>query len=239
MNRQTFLGSVIIAGFLLDVYTFFAFKRAFDSKLIPYIYWGFHILYYALFLYGMFYGKDEDFWRKFSLISLTLLYIPKIFIAFFLIIEDVFRLFSKGYTSLAEGSSEFPSRRKFISQLALGVAAIPFLSVLHGIIIGKYNFRVISKTLYFDDLPDEFDDFTITQISDVHSGSFDDKEKIEYAIDLINKQKSDLFLFTGDIVNNLASEMTPWIDIFKKIEAPYGKMSVMSKHEYRIPSCTS
>ncbi|MFV0238006.1 MAG: metallophosphoesterase [Flavobacteriales bacterium] len=143
-------------------------------------------------------------------------------------------MFLKGYLNVTEEASELPARRKFISQLALGIATIPFLGVLHGIIVGKYNFRVLYKTLYFDDLPDEFDNFTITQISDIHSGSFDNKEKIEYAIDLINEQKSDLFLFTGDMVNNLASEMTPWIDTFKKIEAPYGKMSVMGNHDYGI-----
>ena len=234
MNREFFLGFVILVGFFLDVYTYFAFKRAFDTKLVTYFYWGFHLLYYVVFLYGFFYGKDKDFWRQFTLISLTVLYIPKIIITFFLLLEDIFRVFSKGYSSIKNEDAIFPSRRKFISQIAIGLAALPFLGVLHGIIIGKYNFRVIRKTLYFDDLPQEFDGFTLTQISDIHSGSFDNKEKIEYAIDLINEQKSDLFLFTGDIVNNLASEMTPWIDTFKKIKAPYGKMSVMGNHDYGV-----
>ncbi|MFV0530208.1 MAG: metallophosphoesterase [Flavobacteriales bacterium] len=234
MNKQTFLAFAILGGLILDLYTFFAFKRAFESKLTPYIYWGFHFLLYTIFLYGVFFGKENNFWMEFTLISLTILYIPKIVIFFFLITEDVGRLFSKGYSSIKGESFEFPSRRKFISQIALGIAVIPFLGVLHGIIFGKYNFRVINKTLYFDDLPDAFDDFTITQISDIHSGSFDNKEKIEYAIDLINEQKSDLFLFTGDLVNNFASEMTPWIDTFKKIQAPYGKMSVMGNHDYGL-----
>ena len=50
-----------------------------------------------------------------------------------------------------------------------------------------------------------FDGFTITQISDIHSGSFDNAAKVNYGIDLINKQQSDVILFTGDIVNNKAS----------------------------------
>ena len=99
--------------------------------------------------------------------------------------------------------------------------------------IGKYNFKVRKKTLYFSDLPDSFDGTTITQISDIHSGSFDDKEKIEYAIDLINEQQSDLVLFTGDIVNTHAKEMEPWIDTFKKIYNPkLGKYSVLGNHDY-------
>ncbi len=233
MNRQVFLNSIIILGLLLDIYVFFAFKKAFNSKIVPFVYWGFHILYYIIFTYGMFYGKNEDFWRKFTLISLTLLYIPKIFIALFLFVEDITQIISSLYSGIKGDPLSIPSRRKFISQLAIGLASIPFLGVLYGVTFGKYNFRVIRKTLFFDDLPSEFDGFTITQISDIHSGSFeDDKQKIEYAIDLINEQQSDLFLFTGDLVNNIASEMTPWIETFKKIKAPYGKMSVMGNHDY-------
>ena len=66
------------------------------------------------------------------------------------------------------------------------MAAIPFLSILYGITKGKYNYKVLKYTFFFEDLPSEFDGYKITQISDIHSGSFDEKEKIEYAVDLIN-----------------------------------------------------
>ena len=82
-------------------------------------------------------------------------------------------------------------------------------------------------------MPDAFDGFTITQISDVHSGSFDNPEKINYAIDLVNEQNSDMILFTGDIVNTHAKEMHPWIDTFKRIKKhKYGKFSVLGNHDY-------
>ena len=99
--------------------------------------------------------------------------------------------------------------------------------------IGKYNFKVIKQRIFFPDLPDAFDGFTITQISDVHSGSFDNPEKINYAIDLINEQNSDMILFTGDIVNTHAKEMHPWIETFNRIkEHEYGKYSVLGNHDY-------
>jgi predicted MPP superfamily phosphohydrolase len=75
------------------------------------------------------------------------------------------------------------SRRKFVSQVGLGLAAIPFMSLIYGITIGKYNYKVIKQRIFFPDLPDAFDGFTITQISDVHS--IDNPEKINYAIDLV------------------------------------------------------
>ena len=82
-------------------------------------------------------------------------------------------------------------------------------------------------------MPEAFDGFTITHISDVHSGSFDNAEKINYAIDLINEQKSDILLFTGDIVNAKADEMHPWIDTFNRLEKPaFGKFSILGNHDY-------
>ena len=168
--------------------------------------------------------------------ALLLVLVPKMIITLVLMLEDVFRLVvaTKNYFSYYnEDVAYFPERRKFISQIALGLAAIPFSSLIYGMTLGKYNYKVIKQTVFFPDLPDDFDGFTITQISDVHSGSFDDPEKIQYAIDLVNQQNSDMILFTGDIVNTHAKEMHPWIDTFKQIQPhPLGKYSVLGNHDY-------
>ncbi len=168
--------------------------------------------------------------------ALLLVLVPKMIITLVLMLEDVFRLVvaTKNYFSYYnEDVAYFPERRKFISQIALGLAAIPFSSLIYGMTLGKYNYKVIKQTVFFPDLPDDFDGFTITQISDVHSGSFDDPEKIQYAIDLVNQQNSDMILFTGDIVNTHAKEMHPWIDTFKQIQThPFGKFSVLGNHDY-------
>ncbi len=125
------------------------------------------------------------------------------------------------------------SRRQFLKNLSLAVGSIPFLGIVHGIWKGRYNFKVIQHKLAFSDLPKAFHGFKILQISDIHSGSFDNKEKIEYAIDLINQQEADILLFTGDIVNTKATEFHPWIDTFIKIKSfPCGKFSVLGNHDY-------
>lgn len=165
-----------------------------------------------------------------------MVYIPKMVLALIMITEDIFRVGKGSVTYLAKKKGDQPflaSRRKFVSQLGLGFAAIPFMSILYGIFEGKYNFKVIKQRIYFPDLPEEFDGFTITQISDIHSGSFDNSEKINYAIDLINEQNSDMILFTGDIVNTHASEMVPWINTLNRIKKhKYGKYSVLGNHDY-------
>ena len=179
-------------------------------------------------------GQTSQTMRTMGL--LMLIYLPKIILTLVLFGEDIFRIGFGSVNHFAKFNDSvdfFASRRKFVSQIGLGLAAIPFLSLLYGETIGKYNYKVIKQRIFFPDLPDAFDGFTITQISDVHSGSFDNPEKINYAIDLVNEQNSDMILFTGDIVNTHAKEMHPWIDTFKKIkEHKYGKYSVLGNHDY-------
>ena len=163
------------------------------------------------------------------------LFVFQAVITLVLVTEDIFRIPQAVYSYITKlpGQVQFaPSRRSFISKIALGLAAIPLTSLLYGMYKGKYNFKVLAYELEYDDLPDAFDGFTITQISDIHSGSFDNVKMVNYGIDLINKQQSDVILFTGDLVNNKTSEVLPWIPHFGKINAPYGVYSVMGNHDY-------
>ena len=151
--------------------------------------------------------------------------------------EDIFRFFEGFFnTYISKNNSTdrsfFNGRRKFISQIALGTAAIPFLSILYGITKGKYNYKVLKYTLFYDDLPEEFNGYKISQISDIHSGSFDNKEKVEYGVKLINDQKSDVIMFTGDLVNTRTSEINPWKSTFSKLEAKDGIFSILGNHDY-------
>ena len=224
---------------LVEVYSFQAIKTITRSKPILLVYLVVSIS-AILFIVYQFTKFDRSVGQtKMTMITLGLLLIvliPKLILTFFMLLEDVFRVFSGIITHFVgdkDNGDFLPERRKFISQLALTLAAIPFTSLLYGMTKGKYNFKVIHQPIFYPDLPDDFDGFKITQISDVHSGSFDDEEKIKYAIDLINEQEADMILFTGDIVNTHATEMHPWIEIFKEIKSyQYGKYSVLGNHDY-------
>jgi predicted MPP superfamily phosphohydrolase len=135
-------------------------------------------------------------------------------------------------TNKQTGQRYFPSRRKFISELAILIAAIPFSSFFYAMIKGKYNYKVHRETLYFEDLPASFDGFTITQLSDIHSGSFDNAEAVQRGINLAQAQKSDLFVFTGDLVNNAAFEIEPYIERFRQLKSPFGQFSILGNHDY-------
>ena len=126
----------------------------------------------------------------------------------------------------------FPARRKFIAEAAVLLAAVPFTAFFYAMLKGKYNYKVHRETLYYADLPDAFDGFTITQLSDIHSGSFDSARSVQKGIDIAKAQKSDLFVFTGDLVNNAAWEIEPYIKRFKELKAPFGQFSILGNHDY-------
>lgn len=223
--------------FLIDLYTFQAIKTLVKQRfwLVLYACITVAIIIFIVYRMNQFdrrIGQTQQ--TLFTMGVFVLFYVPKLFLILPLIFEDVFRAFSAIVNLFTKNSESFiPERRKFVSQIALGIAAVPFLSIIYGITKGRYNFKVIKQTLYFDDLPENFDGFTLTHISDIHSGSFDNPEKIAYAIDLINQQPSDLLLFTGDIVNSLATEMHPWIPAFKNIRNhTFGKFSILGNHDY-------
>ncbi|WP_392348865.1 metallophosphoesterase [uncultured Polaribacter sp.] len=221
---------------LLEVYAFQAIKTITKSKVIRYSWLFVSIAVYANFAYvALTYDRTQGQTPQFQMamgILLTVL-IPKLMVLIFMFGEDIYRWILKLISAVTSGNTmPLAGRRKFISQISLGLAAIPFVSFIYGIVQGKYNYKVLKYQLTFKDLPEAFDGFTITQISDIHSGSFTNREKIQYGVDLINEQKSDIMLFTGDIVNNKADEMDNWIAVFDKLEAKEGKYSILGNHDY-------
>ena len=228
----------LILVLALDFYALQSFRSVVRN---PWITYGYAFISLAILGYIVFQvmtfergsGDNSGFYLAFSLF--VLVYVPKLVLVVFMFGEDVYRVFEAAvnyFVSKSENSTLFSLRRKFIGQLALGIAAIPFISILYGITKGKYNFKVLKYTLHFDDLPAAFDGYQISQISDIHSGSFDNKEKIKYAVDLVNKQASDVIMFTGDLVNSESKEMRPWKSTFSKLKAPDGVFSILGNHDY-------
>ncbi|TND10365.1 MAG: putative phosphohydrolase [Bacteroidetes bacterium] len=255
MRQGSILGFIIFLVILvmIDVYVFQGVRtmtRSMTSqRWRTVIHWSYWIISIGIFAWmGILAltftpnnGPTQAFMR---LIGVTILFlIPKLVFLFFLLGEDVFRLVRMAYAGIHNMvvSNDLPKleysveRRKFISQAAMAIAAVPFLGILHGLTLGKFNFTVRRETIHYPDLPEAFDGLKITQISDLHSGSFDTdghRSELERAVRMINEQQSDIVLFTGDLVNNVATEILPWIDVFSKIKAPMGKFSVLGNHDY-------
>jgi predicted MPP superfamily phosphohydrolase len=226
----------IIFLIVVEWYAFQALKTVTQNK----VWWAFYGVTVSLILGNIIWQTlifDRSVgwtpWIAYGVGSFIALLSGQLVMILVLFFEDLSRIALSVYHFFAtEQKIQLPERRKFFSQVALALGAIPFSSLLYGMYQGRYNYRVLKYTLTYPSLPDSFDGFQITQISDLHCGSFDHPEKVAYGMELINQQKSDLLLFTGDLVNNKSSEARPWVDLVANIEAPYGKFSVLGNHDY-------
>ena len=122
-------------------------------------------------------------------------------------------------------------RSSFLSWLGLGIGGGLFGTLLYGF-SNKYNYQVKKIKLAFTTLPAAFRGLRIVHISDIHSGSFQDKAAVQHGVDMIIQQKADLILFTGDLVNDRADEMTDYMEVFSKLSAPMGVFSSLGNHDY-------
>lgn len=236
----------LIVFIIMDVYVYLALRKSIlNNKYKAYLniaYFSSVVIAYVGFYYLYFYFTSKP---------LNVSLVPNLFIGFFFsfmvfklllivffLFEDVFRFFEllfRFIRNVFNSKKEVISRsgrRGFIRSTGLVVAGIPFASMLYGITRGKYNFRVNKIKLAFDNLPEAFEGFKIVQISDIHSGSFDNREAINDGIELVNEQKADLILFTGDLVNNDSREIEPFIEDFKRLRASNGIYSILGNHDY-------
>lgn len=228
---------LILTGilFVLEFYVYQALKTLTSNQWIRIGYWVVTLLGYGFFLYELlnFKRTDRDHHRIQIVASILLIFLlPKLFVVFFLLVEDIGRGLGYAFNFVTKPETSLPERRKFISLVGLGIAGVFSFLVIDGIVFGKYRHRVRRVKMKIAGLPNSFKGYKIIQISDVHSGSFFHPEKLQKAIDLINEQKPDLVLFTGDMVNNYASEFEPFVPLFSSIIAKDGKLSVLGNHDY-------
>lgn len=166
------------------------------------------------------------------------LFFAKLLIALFLMIDDLRRLFmwiaSKVFTDTGahyvENENLIP-RSAFLNWLGIGVGTTLFGSLLYGF-SNKYNYNIKQVKLRFPNLPKAFNGLKMVQISDIHSGSLNDKNAVNKGIDLILEQQPDIIFFTGDIVNDRATELEPYMEVFSRLKAPLGVYSILGNHDY-------
>jgi uncharacterized protein len=238
-----FLFFLFFAAFalLVDWYAYQAIKTVFKNKksvlrkIINFFYWGFTTGILACFLLYFILGH-ENFPRSFRVVLGAVFFVPflaKVFAILWLFGEDIARGITFALNKIiSKDEARIPSRRKVVSQLALISAFIPFATLTYGILRNAYRYQFHRNKVMIPDLPDAFDGFTIIQLSDIHAGSFTKVNPIENAIDKINQLNPDLIVFTGDLVNDLAIEMEPYIDVFSRLKAKYGVYSVTGNHDY-------
>lgn len=231
---------------LLDTYVFQSVKTVAQSaspktKAIVYgIYWGVTILAIAGFL--VFVYSEQHFLgktvRTYLFAMIIGLFLAKLTALVFFLVDDTRRGIQwaagkvfRDKTAVPVMTDEGISRSAFLSWLGIAAGSTLFGSLLYGF-TNKYNYQVTRQRLSFNKLPASFKGLKIVHISDIHSGSFLDHKAVELGVKKIMEQEADLILFTGDLVNDRATEMEHFKELFSRLKAPMGVYSTLGNHDY-------
>jgi predicted MPP superfamily phosphohydrolase len=233
MRNPVLLWSILLAILVAEAYGYVAVRTAFAL--------GYWVLTLGLWAVGIWSAatrhKGESELKSYLFVLPLALLAAKFVVVLPLLLEDLTRLgrwAARGFSSPAPAASGQPlTRSQFISRLALGLGLVPLLSILWGMVKGKTDYTVRRVVLRYPNLPASFEGFKILQISDLHTGSFNgNTEPMERAVALINAQKADLIVMTGDLVNNIATEVEPHIPALAGIQSELPIFSILGNHDY-------
>ncbi len=237
-----FIGSML----LLDTYFFQAIKTVSQSaspKVKMFIYAGYWIItVVALIGFLMFIYSEPNFLgkkvRTYLFATIIGLFFAKMIALVFFLADDLRRgiqwLAGKLFFNNTEAekmASDGISRSAFLSWMGIAAGTTLFGSLVYGY-GNKYKYEVRRLKLKFDNLPQSFKGMKILHISDIHSGSFMDKKAVMHGVEKIMHEKADIILFTGDLVNDRATEMNDYMEVFNKLNAPMGVYSTLGNHDY-------
>lgn len=207
-------------------------------RLVTGVYWVLTVLIWGLGIWAISTGRREHASAKSYLGGLLLAMVAaKVVVVIPLLLEDAVRLGRWAYSLVSPpagpgSGGRSISRSEFLSKAALVAGAVPFVSLLWGMLKGGTDYTVKRVVLRFPNLPASFDGFKLLQISDLHTGSFQSKEPLRRAVDIINQQQADQIFMTGDLVNNFAHEVEEHIDTLAGIKSALPIYSILGNHDY-------
>lgn len=241
--RTIFIIAVLL---LIDLYVFQGVRVIAKnlsqpwSRMLIYGYWSISII--CCLILGMGAVIDWHQWpkplRTYSFAFVFVIYFSKLFLIVFLLLDDILRIFRWIISFFQKPSAGDNvsgggiSRSDFIVKLGMLVAAIPFVALIVGMFRGKYEYQVRKVRLALAGLPDSFRGFRIVQISDIHTGSFMNRNPLAKAVKMVNELKPDAIFFTGDLVNDHHREALPYTDILSGLKAEHGVFSILGNHDY-------
>jgi predicted MPP superfamily phosphohydrolase len=238
---------VFIIFSLFDWYFFQAIKTIIRDapvnrqQQVKLIYWSTTIYSFTVFFLVMLIPalRNNRYFTTYFVSVAFILGVVKLLGSSFLLIEDITRFIRFIYEFISNKFSSQPSdesirisRLKFFSYTSLAFAAIPFVSLVYGILKGGYRYKIHRSSISFKNLPESFKGLKIVHISDMHIGSFTNSAPLEKAFSLIMQEEADLIVFTGDLVNNKYTETDGFLETLKKLKAPIGVFSIFGNHDY-------
>lgn len=160
------------------------------------------------------------------------LYVSKTLTALPFLLKDIYVFVQNTWSRINNGPVIDLGRKQFLANISLWAGALPFGVLSYGMARNAYRYTLFNHQIPIKNLPSALEGLKIVQISDIHAGSFTFKEPVKNAVEMINRQKPDLVLFTGDLVNEVVDEIYDYIDVFSQVRAKYGVYSVRGNHDY-------
>ncbi len=237
MSRLLFL---LVLMLVLDGYAFVAL-RSWLSVYSRQVRRAFFATYWAVSLAAIVFvllnvAEVTESWSSFaktySRAAVFVLYLSKVPVVLFLLLDDLRRGATWVVNTVSPVTQRDTSRSRFLGKLGLIAGGVPLVTLTYGMVRNGYRYRRFAVDVPIEGLPPELEGLKIVQFSDMHSGSWTSTQPLWNAIEMINREEADLVVFTGDLVNNRAEEMLPYIDIFKNLKGKHGVYSILGNHDY-------
>ncbi len=231
-----------IVFILLDVYAFQTFRvvtKPYSPQWRQFLfisYWALSAIAYLIGI-GMITNLISEKQHLITVYGRTLimiLFVTKLMSIPFLLIDDIRRFLLAVLNFFMVEKNFDTGRSRFLTTVGLAMGAAPFALLTYGALRNPYRYRLRRSKVYIEGLPEGLEGFKIVQISDIHSGSFVFKEPLLNGVKMINEEKADLVVFTGDIVNYKADEMDGLYEYFNQIKpGSAGPVySILGNHDY-------
>lgn len=125
------------------------------------------------------------------------------------------------------------TRRAFLQNTLYAVPVLAFVPSTFGVCSAEATMTVRRLNLSWQELPTAFNGLKIAQISDTHLGPYFNLGRLDYVLRLVKKEKPDLVVITGDLIDDL-DLLTASVDKLTKLAAtiPFGMFFCWGNHEY-------
>lgn len=194
------------------------------------------VIIFLIFIFGLVLSMPLYFWSErrlkhepwhdsfFSAAHFGMAYIN--FLVTFVILRDIFAFIAR-----YAGDSFYVDSLYGTNALGL-MLVLPFICILLGTITVRVGPRVKSVKVFFPQLPDDLEGFTILHITDLHISSSLPVAFVKKLTDAVQKIKSDMVVYTGDILDSQAVRHLDEFALLQKVSAPFGVYYVPGNHEY-------
>ncbi len=228
MNLRIGILVILLLGLVLtDLWLYYRIDQRIKntSRIVRILYWMPTLIFGSFFAWVTLASDNiQQYTTMAKLIwifwTFFLIYFPKaVFILFDLLQLTCSRLFG--------------TKKNHLQWIGITLSFCTVLLLIYGATIGKSKLEIKEQNIPFATLPEELDGLKIVHISDLHLGNWNDRTyTIEKMVKMINEQAPDIVVCSGDLVNNFADEMLPYISILQGIKSKYGNYAILGNHDY-------